>query len=104
MNNKKSKVFFGVICTTLSLFSFTAIANDGEKITEFHLESSIVGDNEQPAVSNFIPWQGTSAPDKLQWDLDVKYDKTLDLIDRDVMLRSLNIYNEMNLESSNTVD
>lgn len=69
-----------------------------EQVTEYKLEAAIVGDKEQPAVSYFIPWKGTSTPDKLQWSLDVKYDQTLDLVDRDVMLRSMHIYDEMKLE------
>lgn len=62
------------------------------------LESTFTGDKEQPAVSYFIPWQGTSTPDKLQWEIQQKHDATLQLIDRDVMLRSINIYNDMDLE------
>ncbi len=62
------------------------------------LESIFTGDKEQPAVSYFIPWQGTSTPDKLQWEIQQKHDATLQLIDRDVMLRSINIYNDMDLE------
>jgi len=66
----------------------------------YKLESTFVGDKEQPAVSYFIPWKGTSTPDKLQWNLDVKYDQTLDLVDREVILRSMNIYDEMQLETA----
>ena len=64
------------------------------------LESTFIGDKEQPAVSYFIPWQGTSTPDKLQWEIQQKHDTTLQLIDRDVMLRSINMYEEMNLEET----
>lgn len=74
--------------------------SDEEPNAYYKLESTFVGDKEQPAVSYFIPWKGTSTPDKLQWDLDVKYDQTLELIDRDVVVRSMNIYDEMQLESA----
>lgn len=67
------------------------------------LESTFTGDKEQPAVSYFIPWQGTSAPDKLQWEIQQKHDATLQLIDRDVMLRSINIYNDMDLEKPDAI-
>ena len=77
----------------------TATADDEEPNAYYKLESTFVGDKEQPAVSYFIPWQGTSTPDKLQWNLDVKYDQTLNLIDREVVVRSMNIYDEMNLET-----
>lgn len=63
------------------------------------LESTFIGDKEQPAVSYFIPWQGTRTPDKLQWNIEKKHDGTLDTVDRDVMQRSVTIYGEMQLEN-----
>ena len=62
------------------------------------LESTFVGDKEQPSVSYFIRWKGTDSPDGLRWNIQRKNDDTLGLIDRDIMLRSMNIYNEMQLE------
>lgn len=62
------------------------------------LESVFTGDKEQPAVSYFIPWQGTTTPDKLQWNIENKHDSTLQPIDREVMQRSMHIYNDMKLE------
>jgi len=73
--------------------------SDEQPNAYYKLESTFVGDKETPAVSYFIPWKGTSTPDKLQWNLDVKYDQTLDIVDREVVLRSMNIYDEMKLES-----
>ena len=64
------------------------------------LESVITGDKEQPAVSYFIPWQGTKTPEKLQWNIEDKHDGTIQPVDRAVMQRSMNIYNEMNLENN----
>lgn len=64
------------------------------------LESTFVGDKEQPAISYFIPWKGNETPDKLQWNLEPKHDQTLQVVDRDVVVNSMNIYNEMNLEAS----
>lgn len=63
------------------------------------LESVFVGDKEQPAISYFIPWQGIGAPDKLNWNVEQKHDNALNLVDREIMLRSINIYEEMNLEN-----
>lgn len=63
------------------------------------LESQFVGDKEQPAVSYFVPWQGPDGGEKLHQKVEEKYDHSLDTIDRDVMLRSMRIYNEMNLEN-----
>lgn len=63
------------------------------------LESHFVGDKEQPAVSYFIPWQGPgSSADALHRKEEDKYEKSIDTVDRDVMLRSMRIYDEMNLE------
>lgn len=66
------------------------------------LESVFVGDKEQPAISYFIPWQGVGAPDKLNWNVEEKHDKVLDLVDRDIMLRSIHFYEEMQLEALDT--
>ena len=70
-----------------------------EEETLIKLESTITGDKEQPAVSYFIPWQDVGTPDKLQWNIDKKHDNTLDLVDREVMLRSMKVYEQMNLEN-----
>lgn len=68
------------------------------------LESTFVGDKEQPAISYFIPWKGNETPDKLQWNLEPKHDQTLQVVDRDVLLNSMNIYNEMDLEGGVATD
>ena len=68
------------------------------------LESVFVGDKEQPAISYFIPWQGVGTPDKLYWNVEEKHDKALDLVDRDIMLRSIHFYGEMKLESPDTTE
>ena len=63
-----------------------------------YLESTFIGDKEQPTVSYFIPWKNTGTPDKLNWNLEEKYDESLQLIDRDIMVRSMSIYNELDME------
>lgn len=65
------------------------------------LESKFVGDKEQPSVSYFVPWQGLGAPDKLYRNIEGSHDSTLTTVDRDVLNRSIRIYNEMDLENSN---
>jgi hypothetical protein len=67
--------------------------------TTVRLESVFVGDKEQPAISYFIPWQGIGTPDKLYWNVEEKHDKALNLVDRDIMLRSIHFYQEMQLET-----
>lgn len=64
------------------------------------LESHFVGDKEQPAVSYFVPWQGPGSTDKLYQKQEDKYEQSIDTVDRDVMLRSIEIYEEMNLEGN----
>jgi len=62
------------------------------------LESHFVGDKEQPAVSYFMSWQGPGSNENLYRNQEDKYEKSIDAVDRDVMLRSMRIYDEMNLE------
>lgn len=62
------------------------------------LQSNFVGDKEQPAVSYFVPWEGPGGNEKLYRKEEDKYEKSIDAVDRDVMLRSMRIYNELNLE------
>lgn len=89
-----------ILCVTSSYASDAAEKKDDADPTIL-LESTFIGDKEQPAVSYFIPWKGNGTPDKLQWNMENKHDQTLQIIDRDVLLNSMNIYNEMNLESNN---
>lgn len=86
------------ICkNSLSLLAliFTSSAMAEEPIK---LQSSFVGDKEQPAVSYFVPWKGPDGNKKLYRKEEEKYEKSIDAVDRDVMLRSMRIYEEMNLE------
>lgn len=69
-----------------------------EENPAIRLQSTFIGDKEQPAVSYFVPWQGTSTPDKLQWSMEKKHDATLEAVDREVLKRTVNIYQEMQLE------
>lgn len=90
-------IFYRVLFLLLTLSTPFAFA---EEETVLELEDYIVGDKEQPAVSYFVPWQGTRSPDNLHWNIEDKNDRTLDLVDRDIMLRSIDIYNEMHLETA----
>lgn len=86
--------FIIVVCSML----LSMLTYGEEEEAPIKLESTFIGDKEQPAVSYFIPWKGTASPDKLRWDIEREHDNTLELIDRDIMLRSMNIYDEMQLE------
>lgn len=84
--------FFGLV--VLGLISLSSYAEE----KPIKLQSNFIGDKEQPLVSYFIPWKDIGTPDKLKWNLDSSYDKTLGLVDRKVLLRSVSMYNEMKLE------
>lgn len=86
-----------MIRKTLILMSLSSLVAAEEPIK---LESHFVGDKEQPAVSYFVPWQGPEGSDKLYQKQEDKYEKSIDPVDRDVMLRSIEIYEEMNLEGN----
>lgn len=64
------------------------------------LESIFIGDKEQPAISYFIPWQEIGAPDQLHWNVEEKYDEALEAVDREIMLRSMRLYGELDLEAN----
>ena len=84
-----------VITTLLAVSTVSVWAEDGPIV----LESHFIGDKEQPAVSYFMPWQGPgSSADSLKQKEEDKYETSIDTVDRDVMLRSMRIYNELNLE------
>lgn len=70
--------------------------------SEILLQSTFVGDKEQPAVSYFVPWKGSASPDKLRWNRESKNDQALDIVDREVMVNSMTIYDEMDLESQSS--
>ena len=96
-----------IVCCVLSplCLSQLCVAQDTnkkkpkEEDSTLYLESTLIGDKEQPTVSYFIPWKGTGTPDNLHWNIEQKNDRTLDLVDRDVMVRSMSIYNELNMEN-----
>ena len=90
----------GIRTGIIALLLTPTVAVDVLANEPIRLESQIIGDKEQPAVSYFVPWQGPGSGDKLNQIVEEKYDKSLDSIDRDVMLRSMRIYNEMNLENT----
>jgi hypothetical protein len=84
------------------LIILCAVASSGLVMAEeegpVQLESTFVGDKEQPSVSYFIPWQGLGTPDNLYRNIEGNYDQSLQPVDREVLLRSMRMYDEMNLE------
>lgn len=98
---------FATCWISLSALAQTDAASNsnGDSVAEaeadlIRLESRFIGDKEQPSVSYFVPWKGTDSPDDLKWKIERKNDDTLNIVDRDIMLRSMNIYNEMGMEKT----
>jgi hypothetical protein len=98
---KKIILFMLLLSTQLSMAEDKAKEEDAEDANlTILLESTFVGDKENPTVSYFIPWKGNNTPNKLQWNIEEKHDQTLQIVDRDVLVTSMNIYNETNLETN----
>lgn len=83
------------IASCLFLLSAEAIAE-----ARIDLESTFVGDKEQPSVSYFIPWKAPEGPDKLYRPIKSISSNVLDPVDRDVLARNIQFYNELSLEES----
>lgn len=64
------------------------------------LESTFVGDREQPSVSYITPWKPPEGPDKLYRPIRSLSGNALDPIDRDVLARSVQFYDELSLEGA----
>lgn len=67
---------------------------------QIDLESTFVGDREQPSVSYITPWKPPEGPDKLYRPIKSISGNALDPIDREVLARSIQFYNELSLEGS----
>jgi hypothetical protein len=85
------------ITTVLSLLAMllplNATAQKG-----IDLESTFIGDREQPSVSYFVPWKPPEGPSKLYRPIKSISGNILDPVDRDVLARSMQFYNELSLE------
>jgi len=62
------------------------------------LESTFVGDREQPSVSYITPWKPPEGPDKLYRPIKSIAVNVLDPVDRDVLDRNIRYYGELSLE------
>jgi len=62
------------------------------------LESTFVGDREQPSVSYITPWKPPEGPDKLYRPIRSIAVNVLDPVDRDVLSRNIQYYSELSLE------
>jgi hypothetical protein len=64
------------------------------------LESTFVGDREQPSVSYITPWKPPEGPSKLYRPIESISDNALEPVDREVLARSNQFYNELSLEGT----
>jgi hypothetical protein len=62
------------------------------------LESTFVGDREQPSVSYITPWKQPEGPDKLYRPIRSISMNVLEPVDRDVLARNIQYYSELSLE------
>jgi hypothetical protein len=77
------------------LLQVTAGVAAQEKID---LESTFVGDREQPSVSYITPWKPPEGPEKLYRPIRSIAVNVLDPVDRDVLARNIQYYSELSLE------
>jgi len=82
-----------LLISVFFLFSMSCLAKDG-----VDLESTFVGDKEQPAVSYFIPWEPPKGPDDLYRPIKSISGNVLDPVDRDVLANKMKFYDELSLE------
>ena len=68
------------------------------------LESTFIGDREQPSVSYITPWKPPEGPDKLYRPIKSISGNVLDPVDREVLARSMQYYNQLSLEGSGGED
>ena len=96
---KNLLLLFGLLLICQSAIAEEKKRSSKPNSNKIVLESYIVGDKEQPSVSYFVPWQGVGAPQNLAWNIEQKHDDTLNIVDRDIIIRSINIYEDMKLEN-----
>lgn len=84
--------------TTLALCLLAPLGGVAQQSID--LESTFIGDKEQPSVSYFIPWKPPEGPDKLYRPIQSISGNALDPLDRDVMARSIQFYDELALEEA----
>ncbi|WP_051146653.1 hypothetical protein [Marinobacter daepoensis] len=80
----------------LTLTGLFAIAAGAEEAVD--LESTFVGDKEQPSVSYFIPWKPPEGPENLYRSITSVSGRVFEVVDRDVHARSMRFYDELSLE------
>lgn len=84
-----------ISCVSLcALVSSQAISV--EKTIE--LQSTFIGDREQPGVSYIMPWKPPEGPEGLYRPIDSISNNVLDPLERDLLIHSVHYYEQMALE------
>ena len=90
-----ANVRFRLLAFTVVLASATgAWAQEG-----IDLESTFVGDKEQPSVSYFIPWKPPEGPERLYRSITSVSGRVFEVVDRDIHARTMKFYDELSLEA-----
>jgi len=87
-----ANVLVALLCMFASVYSVAQ-----ERID---LESTFVGDREQPSVSYITPWKPPEGPSKLYRPIKSISDNALEPVDLEVLARSNRFYNELSLEGT----
>lgn len=84
--------------TIITLCAAVAMMAANASAEQVDLESTFVGDKEQPAVSFFIPWEQTKGPEDLYRPLRSISGNVLESVDKEVLERNVRFYGELALE------
>ncbi|MDY6815408.1 MAG: hypothetical protein SV598_05950 [Pseudomonadota bacterium] len=86
-----------LIAATLYLGGATVAPASAQESID--LESTFVGDKEQPSVSYFIPWKPPEGPDNLYRSITSVSGRVFEVVDRDIHARTMRFYDELSLEA-----
>lgn len=86
-----------LVAATLCLGGAIAAPASGQESID--LESTFVGDKEQPSVSYFIPWKPPEGPDNLYRSITSVSGRVFEVVDRDIHARTMRFYDELSLEA-----
>lgn len=102
MNNKNiARPGLPLVAVTVLLsltFATMVVAEEETDLEGIDLESTFVGDKEQPSVSYFIPWKPPEGPEKLYRSITSVSGRVFEVVDRDVHSRTMQFYDELSLE------
>ncbi|MBW0147522.1 hypothetical protein [Marinobacter arenosus] len=83
----------------IAVLASLALAPGASGQDKIDLESTFVGDKEQPSVSYFIPWKPPEGPDQLYRSITSVSGKVFEVVDRDIHSRTMQFYDELSLEA-----